>query len=349
MISWRLWQALKYPPEDHPLYQHILAANIHTVRVPKRKAKPGEQPSDEFPFGGESPAQPKRIVVSQPSKSSRNAVYKVLALLGLTWFCCCSGGFFFTFPLLLLLLAAGTLYGLYTAVRISGNIAEEHDRGRAELLSLTPSGTLGFSWAAVMGFLHRNMTFARLRRWIPIIGIALSLLTLDALVFLSLKLVVVYTRTYQGGSTLTYPNPNDRILEQIVALFYIIAITAAFYVDFFQSVIAGILIAIVTPTYGRNRFETQALTLGGFLGVQLVTYLSTLLIGFAVLPRIFQLLAINGWVAEVILIGLQLGVFVLVRETFITWLWQFAQQRLNIGVGELDLITPKAKREASVV
>jgi hypothetical protein len=105
---------------------------------------------------------------------------------------------------------------------------------------------------------------------------------------------------------------------------------------------------MITPTYGRNRFETQALTVGGFLGVQILTYLSTLLVGFIVLSSIFSVLNLNGWFAEVLLMALRLGVFVLIREAFIVYLWQFAQQRLNIGTGEFEPLARKPKREMPV-
>lgn len=337
MISWRLWQALKSPPEDHPLYQHALESYKRTVSIPVRRTVTGEQPSDAFPFG-EASTRPKRVVVVQPSNSSRSTLYKVLAVLGLTWFCCCSGGFFFSLPALVLLLAVGTLYGVYTAVRIAGNIAEEHDQGRDELLSLTPSGTLGFSWSVVTGYLYRNTTFSRLRRWIPIIAIILTLLGSGSLLFQVMFVV----------STPAYQETFNSDWTQLIWLVYALSTGAAFYIDFYQSVIAGILIAIITPTYGRNRFETQAITLGAFLGVQIVTYLSILMVGFVILPSIYEGLNINGWFAEFILIGLRLGIFVLAREALIVWLWQFAQQRLNIGIGELDLMMPKSKREVSV-
>ncbi len=345
MISWRLWQALKNPPEDHPLYLHTLASNKHVVSVPTRRVASGEQPSDVFPFGEQSFGQPRRVVVVQPSNSSRNTVYKVLAVLGLGWFCCCSGGVFFALPGLILLMAAGTLYGLYTAVRISGNIAQEHDQGRDELLSLTPSGALGFSWAAVTGFLFRNTTFARLRKWMPIACIALSLLSLSFLLFVQIS-VTVNTPTYQGVNSSA--TPFDGNSQQFIFLLYVVAAAAAFFIDFYQSVIAGVLVAVITPTYGRNRFETQALTLGGFLGVQIVTYLSTLLIGLVLLPVIFQAFNLDGWFGDVLLMALRLGVFVVIREAFIVWLWQFVQQRLNIGVGEFELLVTKPKREMPV-
>jgi hypothetical protein len=347
MISWRLWQALKYPPGDHPLYAHTLASYTHVVNVPLYRVTGSEQPSDAFPFGEPSFGKPKRVVVVQPSNSSRNTVYKVLAVLGLGWFCCCSGGVFFALPGLLLLMAAGTLYGLYIAVRISGNIAEEHDQGRDELLSLTPSGAMGFSWAAVTGFLHRNTTFTRLHKWIPVICVGLTIAVAAIVVFIQISFIV-NTPTYQGTAGSIAQGGYDRTSQQLTALIYVIGVGVAFYIDFFQSVAASILIAIITPTYGRNRFETQALTVGGFLGVQILTYLSTLLVGFMMLTGVFSALDLTGWLGEVLLMALRLGIFALVREALIVYLWQFAQQRLNIGAGEFESLARKPKREMPV-
>jgi hypothetical protein len=342
MISWRLWQALKHPPEEHPLYRHTLASAKRKVSVPARGVSGSQQPSDVFPFGEQSFGQPGRVVVVQPSNSSRNTVYKVLAVLGLGWFCCCSGGVFVSLPALMLLLAVGTLYGAYTAVRISGNIAQEHEQGRDELLSLTPSGALGLSWAAVTGHLYRNNTFTRLRKWMPIACVVLTLLSSGFLAFVQINLLI---STPASRSVNSSAYQYDGGAQQVVFLLYVAAAAAAFLIDFYQSVIAGVLIAVITPTYGRNRFETQALTLAGFLSVQIVTYLSALLIGLVVLPGIYQALSINDWIGEAILIVLRIGVFVLIREAFIVWLWQFAQQRLNIGIGEFETLVAKLKRD----
>jgi hypothetical protein len=347
MIGWRLWQALKYPPHDHPLYLHLRESYKHVVTVPLRGVSSSEQPSDAFPFGEPSFGKPKRVVVVQPSNSSRNTVYKVLAVLGLGWFCCCSGGVFFALPGLILLMAAGTLYGLYTAVRISGNIAQEHDQGRDELLSLTPSGALGFSWAAVTGFLHRNTTFARLHKWIPLVCVGLTLLAFAFVAFIQIGLILS-TPTYQGKIGSLAQGGYDRTAQQLTMLIYVIGVGGAFYIDFFQSVSVAVLIAMITPTYGRNRFETQALTVGGFLGVQILTYLATLLAGFIVLTSIFNELNLNGSFGEVLLLALRLGIFMLIREAFIVYLWQFAQQRLNIGAGEFESLASKPKREMPV-
>ncbi len=332
MLSWRLWQALRYPPEDDPLYQHALESHVHTVTVPVHKPKRGNEPSDEFPF---ERARTKRIFVTQPANSSRNKVLKVLAALGLTLFCCCGSSGFFLLPVALVLVGMGTLYGLLIAVRISGQIAEERDQGRYELLSLTPSGAWGFGWATIMSYLYRSATFSRLRRWVPIVSVLLALVAASGLLFQ--VFIYVRTPTYQQEFT------ND--WWELVFLFYVGTTVAALYIDFYQSVIAGVLLAMVIPTYGRNRFETQALTVGAFLGVQIATYLTTLLVGFLILPGIYYSLGIYGWVEEIVMIALRLGVFVLVREIIIMGLWQFAQQRLNIG--EIDLLS-KAKREVPI-
>jgi len=337
ILSWRLWQALKYPPEAHPLYRHALDSYKHTVSIPIQKAKRGDHPSDEFPFGSET--RSKRIVVSQPSNTARSTLFKILASSSLLGLCCCSGGFFFSLPAMLLLVLTGTLYGAYTAVRVSGDIAEEHDQGRYELLSLTPSGPLSYSWSAMMAYLYRNTIYSSLRRWMPRICIGLALLALASLPFQ--VMVYVNSPAYRNE----YVPQGD--FAQLLGLISSFAMVLGFYADFYQSVIAGILIAVVTPTYRRNRFETQALTLGGFLGVQLATYLVALLVGFAILPGIYRGLNINGWFGEITLIVLRLGTFLLVREVLIIWLWQFAQQRLNIGVREAEELLPKPKRETA--
>jgi hypothetical protein len=181
----------------------------------------------------------------------------------------------------------------------------------------------------------------------PIISIALTVLAVAFFVFVQVSFIVI-TPTYQGTTGSFSQAANDRNSQQLVALMYVIGLGIAFYIDFFQSVVVAILIAMITPTFGRNRFETQALTVGGFLGVQILTYLTTLVTGFILLTSIFNVLNLNGLLGETLLLGLRLGVFVLVREAFIVYLWQFAHQRLNIGAGEFESLARKPKRELSV-
>jgi hypothetical protein len=126
--------------------------------------------------------------------------------------------------------------------------------------------------------------------------------------------------------------------RDIVNLMTLIIAIAGFYLDFYHSMICALLVAMIAPTYGRNRFEAQALTVAGFLGLQIVTYLATLVIGFWLLPGIYHSLGIRDWLGDIVRAVIVLGLFFTIREIFIRLLWNVLVQRLNTNEAEFDAI-----------
>jgi hypothetical protein len=344
MISRKVWKSLQYPPNGNAVFERTLASYRRLVTVPvriagkkKRRGEADDQsPSSMFPVddaSSEVSYAPRKVKVVR-SSSSNSTVLKVLAVGGFIWFFCCSGGFFFLAFVPALLMALGTVYGLYTALRISGIIASEREQGMYDLVSLTPPGALGYSWATSMGFLHRNTTYNRIRRWMRIIFIGFTILMWIALSIIMFEIVSARGTEIERGRVMT-----TIAQQQLTGVWYAMILGAAVYLDFFHSMIAGLLVAMISPTYGRNRFEAQALTVAGFLGLQIATYLATLIFGFWLLPGLYHSLGLSGWLGEIVLAVMVLGLFFAIRETLIRLLWNVLVQRLNTNEAEFDSIT----------
>lgn len=119
MITWRLWQALRSPPTDNPVFQRMTSPYYEEIRW---------------------------VMVAQN-----------VLIQGQIWFW--SIIFVIDTRALILMIFSGTLYGLIWSAIVSGTIAIEREYRMYDLLCLSPAGTLGISWAICMGCLHRNRTF----------------------------------------------------------------------------------------------------------------------------------------------------------------------------------------------
>src|SRR5262245_41194048 len=137
MMTWKIWRALHNPPALHPVFQR-------TVLLP--------------------PPTLNRRSIGWASL----VVNLVLAL----------GQYSPTILLLLMpfiLIFTGITYGIDCAVRVGSAIAKEHENSTFNLLSLSPGGALGASWAMCTSTLYRNRDFSRLHtimRGTIIIGMA---------------------------------------------------------------------------------------------------------------------------------------------------------------------------------
>src|SRR5689334_9642805 len=119
MTTWRLWHALRSPPSEHPIFQRMVSPYYDDIRW---------------------------VLVAQN-----------VLIQGQIWFW--SLIFVFDTRALILMILSGTLYGMIWSIIVSGTIAIEREYRMYDLLCLSPSGTLGISWAICMGCLHRNRTF----------------------------------------------------------------------------------------------------------------------------------------------------------------------------------------------
>lgn len=250
MMTWRLWNAVRWPFVGHPLYGRLIAADRRRVTL--------------------RPLQPRRASIFSQS-SPLWPVWGFVAGVGLV-FALFSGGWMLLIPLIcfapLFVVGVGTLLGLNYAIRTAGVIAGEKQAGRYELLSLAPWGAAGLGWAACSAIYHNNPMARSLR------STAQGLYGLAAVGAVWLV----------GAALLTYLTsaPTRSALD-----FTVVVVLLLFMFDLVQSSLLGCTVGMLAPTLTQTPLDARGLAFGGFLAVQMLSYAVLGLFSIAVLPLLF--------------------------------------------------------------
>jgi hypothetical protein len=228
--------------------------------------------------------------------------------------------FFIVVPCVLLLFTFnGLIYGLVWGVKISSTIARSYESSIFDVLSLSPHGALGATWAMGTGCLYRNREFGDLKfpeTWT---------IRLFIIVFVSMAM-----GTFSGAR-----RANELALPVMI---YALVLIATFYLDDIQSIVLGSLMGMLTPAYARNRTDARLWTMGLYLLIQVATYLSALIVGFVVLPALYNQIGVDSIAGEITLPLVSFIVFCSVRELSISLIWRNLAERLNASPGELNLM-----------
>jgi hypothetical protein len=150
----------------------------------------------------------------------------------------------------------------------------------------------------------------------------------------TIRLFVVIFASMALGTLSGARRANELVLPVLV---YALVLIAAFYIDDIQSIVLGSLAGMLTPLYARNRVDARLWTMGLYLLVQVMTYVSVLLIGFVFIPTLSARIAITGIHSDIALPLLGFAVFYGVREFGIALLWNHLARRLNADPSELSL------------
>jgi hypothetical protein len=223
------------------------------------------------------------------------------------------------------ILFTSAFYSLRWAVTIGSLIAKEREVGMFDLISLSPEGGLGASWAICTASIHRNQSLQQIQSpmsWLVRLGF--TLLILASLGNFVEPLV---------------PLGSSAAMDIIIPLLYLFTLAGALYVDHMQSVAMGSLIGMLMPTYTRSRIDAGVGAFIVFLLLQVTTYMLTLLIGFSFLPSIFRGLGLTPTLATILLPILRLIIFGAIREGIIAGLWRVLVERLNIAASEMVYVT----------
>lgn len=222
------------------------------------------------------------------------------------WYVGCSRyvAILFVFPILAF---AGLIYGIGWSVGIANLIGKEKERGAFDLISLSPSGALGVSWAISLGYLYHHITFRNINEPFNLavrFGIgALCLMALDLLLF-----IVNYEGSGLGGLTIL----------MMTGLTLLIVL----YTDHVQSLVLAPLVGISAAMNASNRLNAQLYAFAGYLGAQLLTYLTMILLGFVMIPALLNLLGIRGELVGILVLSLRVALLYGIREAVIAWLWR---------------------------
>lgn len=287
MTTWKLWRALRNPPALHPVF-------LRTVLLPYRPKPPSTT------WAG--------MVIKSVLSLGEYSPTLLIPVIPLIW------------------IILGITYGLDCALRVGSAIAREHENDTFNLLSLSPAGALGASWAICTSTLYRNRDFDRLREIVRasmVVGAAFILI-------LGLTVLVVHSDTFSR-----FPAPPE---PTIVHTANFLGVIAALYLEFVQSTLLGCLLGMFIPTYAHGRLDSSLYAVGGYLLLQVTTYLLAFFIGFVILPDSLNNLPFKSEYIEIVLTVLRLFVFFLIREVTLTILWRLLIERLNAYPSELDLV-----------
>ncbi len=218
----------------------------------------------------------------------------------------------------------GTIAGLYWAMRISGAIARERERGSFDLISTSPYGAFSASWAICTGCQYYDQTFN---------GIGAQRVWFSRIFFLTLLLMSAVISLIEPRSTSAAVN-NCLYVSDVV-----IAVSLAFVIDDIHSAVIGSLIGMIVPLIVRNRLNAHLGALAGFLTLQIGAYALVWLIGFTLLPQVNANLAVGALAASLMLPLEQVLVFFAVRELIARVLWRIHSLLLDDDVSDLSLLT----------
>jgi hypothetical protein len=186
---------------------------------------------------------------------------------------------------------------------------------------LIPAGAFVASWMICCASVHRGSSFADLQTFVRILVQLMVLVLVTALVIA----VVIAS----SGRPLTFAPTLTTLVSGA-------ALVVAFYLDFVQSTVVAALVGILAPTVTRNLLDVRAWSVLNFLLLQFSAYLVTWLVGFVIVPMLYQILNLGGISLPV----LRVVVLYVVREGIITGLWNALIRRLNALPTDLGLVLP---------
>jgi hypothetical protein len=237
------------------------------------------------------------------------------ALFGLVIF---MGLLAFGIPILFLsylfVFIGGLVGGGNAAVGVSGAIAEEQEKGRYDLLALSPPGMFGTGWALATRFLRTNRNALRLAKLIR---------AFHLICFLGVIFMVAVNAIFAVSLGMVSSLLELGIVEMVVVLLLIIAL----HLDFIQARLLGAMIGILAPTLNQRRVESGMTAIGIFLIAQMTIYL--------VIYSSINLLIALGVESALLLAFLTLVFVFLLHEIALYSIWRMMRERLNL---EPDLL-----------
>jgi hypothetical protein len=217
--------------------------------------------------------------------------------------------------LALILLIATILPGMNLALKVSSAIFNEQEKGRYDLLALTPRGIAALHWTMVMRCMRDDVLSKRLRQFVQEFATLFILPIIAGLLPIVLMALLVLLF-------------NLRLALDFFAMVSVpLMIVGLFYVDYFQSLIIAALMSVVVPgyIYSRSGFGAAWVAPLLFTAGQIVFYT-----GFVALLGQTGSVVARFFPQEWSLVGLSVQIFtvfaivVLLREATIALLWWLA-------------------------
>ena len=222
----------------------------------------------------------------------------------------------------LMLLSLGTIGGVISVLRVSNAIVYEREQRRFDLIRITPLGSVGISWL-IGKMAHQQSPLIALIRD----GGRMLYVTLGGFLLLLLFLFTLNWWSIESNDPGSYPFSEFAInMRDFIPL--LMAVTML-YIDVIQSIVVGVIAGILISTFVRDRLIAYGLSLGSYLGFQVLFYVVMALVAQVVLPNVYTWASINRPIAFVI-------IFYASREGLIALMWWWLARRLEVNTGQLN-------------
>jgi hypothetical protein len=283
VITWMLWNALRYPQWKHPIFRYI--------QQQKTKAKP-------FAWYWRLLLLVLVLVIA-----AFVALFPLPALLSVLAFAVGIPAFALVFN--------GTILGLYWVGAIAEALARENRHGRFDLLSLTPDGSFGVSWRLAVAVINRHDWLNTIYRLIK--GVVLG--TLVVLAFAVFMLIM--------GAFFAEISPQRENQIRILFDVLMIGLAVIFFwADHIQSILIALLIGLLLPQFQRDEGLLKLLAPIGFLVMQCLIYLFGLSL-YLGLTEILRTVWSETYLWSFFLLLSCLLLFCSIRDFVIRGLWRF--------------------------
>jgi hypothetical protein len=232
---------------------------------------------------------------------------------------------------LIFVVLAGTASGWASGTRIASLIYREKAKRRYDLLLLTPPGVLGVHWALVTRTM-RDQPILRWMRWLPS-GFYLMI---------GFPLLALLVTAGLTGIFWLFSNERGTMGDNILQLVWLLSLVALLYNDYVQSVVLGVLVGILIPTYAEDEDSTGAFALAsaGFFGGQAFYYVFFILLGMLLFYYVIVPVVGLGNYTGLLVVTLFYGAaMILTREWVARRLWRVAEIRLNFSAVDSGLQT----------
>lgn len=294
MYTYILWRALQQPIRRNPFYQHVIFSRRNLSPVHKRRRW--------FAFRLEIPGL---LVVLLGISQIVLGIWLLFLLLLIA-------------PIVpLMLFFAGWFSGALLSQRTSRYLALIHMRGQFDPMRVTPRGPIAMTWNLMRVLFWQARFIQTLKEGVIALG------TLALIVFMTFGAIGFLPLLLDGGLTAV---STSNFVDNMTL---VIVIIAAVNVDLVQSCLVGMLLGGLIPHYIRESTTAQILALGGFLAIQLTTYLIVVGFGFFVLPDFLETF---GMTSAAGLHILRLAIFIAIREGIIAFLWWLLGRRFQDDV-----------------
>ena len=297
MISWNFWRALQIPYVAHPIYR------LRGVWEPPA--------STSFNTRFPAPFQIRPMLLVMFSIALVTAIPVLWGFPVLFVLVCGPALILVAIVIPATLVLVGTVYGLAVTLAVSDTIFIEKAQGRYALMTLTPRGLAGATWALSSLIFHTNALLTQIRRWLVTIYVSAGMTIL--LVLYPVLLVVPGT-----------------ISKALVWL----AVFAAFFCDYIQSTNTGCLLGMIIPSFSQSRATTRSYAIAAFLTLQFGCYLIILFLCVVLWPT----LHLSSVQQQLRFTLVSFVTYVLCREIATIMLLVTLARRLNTTLDEWDEI-----------